>query len=57
MNSKKEFNYQSFAMTEVISLVGISFNVHVHMWAEILKHLCFQRFHFFFGSCRGSVPL
>lgn len=36
MNSKKELNYQSVTMTEVINFVGISFNVHVHMRVNLL---------------------
>lgn len=56
MNSKKMFDYQSVTMTEVINFVGISFNVHVHMWAEVLKDLCFQSFHFFFGGHGSFCP-
>lgn len=56
-SSKKKFNYQSVIMTEVINFMGISFSMDVHMWTEVLKQLCFQSFHLFFGSCRGSVLL
>jgi len=50
-------------MPEVIQLVGISFDVYVHMWADVLKQLCFQgglifaAFTTFFGSCGNSVLL
>lgn len=44
MNSKKKLNYQSVIMTEVMNFVGISFNVCVHMWAEVLKQLLLSEF-------------